>query len=434
MSVKTYISLTENYMKDYHNLAYNIYPSFQNIMYVDFYSLSIEQSHYDKNMMTFYKDVNDEKYGGRFTKILNFPILTSTNTPYDNDAAERGIITQPSSELNFIIEPSLSFSVKPDDVIRFKLLDDQFGFYKVANVDDSATLGKPYGKVTAKLISGITEEKLTKLVTKIKVFIQEYHKIYDRELAILILTFENYLERCIEKINDRYKTNLDFHVFDDNETIVTSYERAMLELCDRYKNHIIIPKIKLSYSFSSKFYNTEPITAYDLLINPRAISYLKRLKELKNFNDLREVLQMSKHKYYSADGSFMGFRYHDYITPDDYTCSASLIAPDMTTSDFWVMFDAWLSAIENNDITLFPNDPAKYNQTLYSLMLGWLKILVTGEMFKNQFDRTTKYFDKWVNSDLNLLEVTILLSQIFYMDHNFRTEADKIPQPEGQIK
>lgn len=426
---RTYISLTDEYIKDYHQLAYKKYPSFQNMIYVDYYSMDLSYSHYDKNMNTFYNDIGNESFGGRFNRIHNFPIISSTNTVYDNEAGEKGITTQSSSELNFVVEPTLDFMVKPNDIIRFHIVDDYYGFYMVTNVDDSATVDKAYRKITAKLIANMSQDKLNNLVVNELVFVQEYHKIFDREVAILVLTIESRLQSYIDKLNSMYRPNLDFHVFEDDETVVTSYERAIMNMYKNYTSHILMEGMKLSYSYKAGFYIDEPLSAWDLMINPSTDAYYKRVKQMYDFNSVREIGSMKDHKYYAIDRSFEDVTYHNYKVPDDYTCSATLIAPGMTTTDFWAMIEAWRSALTNSDVTLFVNDTTNYNQRFYNLLYGWLEILVTKNYLKNKFNCTITYFDTY-STDATLLETSILMSQLLYIN-NYLTKntSYKIPVP-----
>ena len=422
-NVKTYISLVENYIKDYHNLVYKEYPSFHNVMYVEYYSLDINNSNYDENLVNFHKDINDENYGGKFEMILNFPILTSTNTSLSNTSSERGIEIKSSSELVFIVDPNINLYVKPEDVIKFNINSEYYGFYKVTNVEDSATFGKTYKKLNAKLIPGLNQDKMMKFVCHESVFVQEYHRIFSRELAVLVLTTLHKSDEYIKNINSRYKSNLDFHVFEDDTTIITSFERALNDLYMARKN-IHMEKLDLSYSYHNKFYSDEPNTIYDILINPdkNKLSFYKRLVECYDFNPLRERPMMLKHRYLIADASADEVSYHNYDYNHDYVCSATLVS-DMDIHDFWRMFEAFTNALRTKDTMDFYSNEISNDSEIYKVMDGWIKILVTREFLINKKDCTIKYFNSFENPSLFIS--AILLSQLLYINEYLIKFVDK---------
>jgi len=420
---KTYISLVEDYIKDFHNLVYKEYPSFSNMIYVDYFSLNLEHSNYDENLINFDKDTNDENYGGRFDLIMNFPILTSTSNSLSNNASERGIEIKSSSELNFVVDPTIDLYVKPEDIIKFNITPDYYGFYKVTNIEDSATLGRSYKRLTTRLIPGVTKEKMMKFTCSESVFIQEYHRIFDRELAILVLNTLHKSDEYIKYINSRYKSNLDFHVFEDDETIITSYERALRDLYSSRKN-IHMEKLHLSFSFNNKFYSDEPNTIYDILINPdkNKLDFYKRLVECYEFNSLREKPMLKKHKYLIADSSADELSYHNYTYNSDYICSATLVS-DMEIPDFWRMFEAFINALKYKDTSTFYSDEISNDSEIYKVMDGWIKILVTREFLINKKDCTIKYFNSFEKPSLFIS--TILLSQMLYINEYLIKFSDK---------
>lgn len=423
METKTYISLMENYIKDYHNLVYKEYPSFHNVMYVEYYSLDISNSNYDENLVNFHKDTNDENYGGRFQLILNFPILTSTNAPLSNNSSEKGIEIKSSSELVFVIDPKVDLYVKPEDIIKFHITPDYYGFYKVTNVEDSATFGKSYKKLNARLIPGLNQDKMMKFVCHESVFVQEYHRIFDREMAMLILNTLHKSDEYIKYINSRYKSNLDFHVFENDITIITSYERALKDLYMLRKN-IHMEKLNLSYSFNNKFYSDEPNTIFDILINPymNKLDFYKRLVECYEFNSLREKPMLKKHKYLVADSSADELSYHNYTYNSDYICSANLVS-DMEIHDFWRMFEAFINTLKYKDTSTFYSDEIFNDSEIYKIMDGWIKILVTREFLINKKDCTIKYFNSFEKPSLFIS--TILLSQMLYINEYIIRFVDK---------
>lgn len=424
---QTHISIADQYIKDYKNLIYKIYPSFQNTIYITYYSLSIEESNFDKNMISFYDSVNNKDYGGRFHKIYNFPVMSSTNTTYQMDSNEKGITTTNNSEITCKIDPTINIQPKIGDILQFQIDDEYFGLYKITNIDQSATFKETYKSLTCSLIAGLTESKLGKFIVSEKFFLQETHTIYDKEVAIIVADIQNRFESLINKLNSSYKKDIDFHILKDGISCITSFERSLNKLYKKYSSHILFSTFCNSCSFKINFHEEEPISIFDILLDPlmEFDKYYKRLKPMKYYNEFREICQFKEHKYYSIDRSFEDYKYHDYIVPSEYTCSATFLSDTMETKDFWSMFDLWLDIIKNGkDPETFINKKI-YDQRVYKLLRGWIRILVTKEYFINQRNCTFKYFDEMCEN-CNIIEAAILLSQLMYMNSYFITDASYV--------
>ena len=73
------------------NLTHTIYPSFITRMNTTYFSLDIQNTNMNDDLLSIYNDVSNPNHGGKYKIIYNVPIHTSTNNPLTQEAKEIGI-------------------------------------------------------------------------------------------------------------------------------------------------------------------------------------------------------------------------------------------------------------------------------------------------------------------------------------------------------
>lgn len=239
-------SITEDYLKDYIRLTHEVYPPFFNRLNVMYYKLNEHVSNFSEDFNAFYKDVDNADHGGRYTLIYNMPIYMSTNNVIDDDASEKGITVADSTEIKVNIDPLINVGVEEGDLLLFRNGIRQYGVYRVIDMEMSSVMFRPHYRLTAKMVPGLTMEKMNRFVVEEKYFLTNYHYIFEKGVTLLIIELQKVLEQYIEYFNGVYSHSLDAHVGND-KCVYLEFDKAFNEMMDLYKGHVFTAAIHKSY-------------------------------------------------------------------------------------------------------------------------------------------------------------------------------------------
>ena len=238
-NVHSHKSLTNEYIKDYVNLVYSKYIPFQNRLRANLYQLDIENSNYDEDLLSFYKDINNRRHGGKYVLILDFPIYLSTTTNITSQSGEKGVTTSDSTNITAIADPRLNMTVKKGDLISFQLdgVDGYYGVYRILENDASATIMDSYNRLNLALVPGVLVKNLDQFVIDVKAFLPEYHKVFKKEDASMIIKLRKLVDEFESYFNGIYNDKLDAHIEPNANRAYIDWEYTFNNLLDQYRQH-----------------------------------------------------------------------------------------------------------------------------------------------------------------------------------------------------
>lgn len=236
-------SLTNNYIADYINLTHNMYPSFITRMSTTYYSLDVPNSNMNEDLLSIYNDVSSPNHGGRYNVIYNLPVHTSTNSSIAQNANEKGISVEESSNIQVNIDPLVNILPKVGDLVSFNTqLANYYGVYRVVNIEVAATLYAPYTKLSLEIVPNISTESLRSFVIQELAFVTNYHHIFKKGETLLIISLQKKIDELINYFNSIYNHQLDAHV-DYDHHVFLDFEKALNTLFTRYNGHTNMLKI-----------------------------------------------------------------------------------------------------------------------------------------------------------------------------------------------
>lgn len=259
--IHSHQSLTTSYIADYINLTHQVYPSFITRMSTTYYSLDVPNSNMNEDLLSIYNDVSNPNHGGRYNVIYNLPVHSSTNSSIADNANEKGINVNESSNIQVNIDPLVNIVPKIGDLISFNTqLSNYFGVYRVTNIEVSATLFAPYTKVSLELVPNITTESLRSFVIEELAFVTNYHHIFKKGDTLLIISLQKKIDELINYFNSIYNHQLDAHV-DYDHHVFLDFEKALNSLFIKYTNHTNMLKIDKCFLCDNllSYYNDDNI-------------------------------------------------------------------------------------------------------------------------------------------------------------------------------
>lgn len=259
--IHSHQSLTTSYIADYINLTHQVYPSFITRMSTTYYSLDVPNSNMNEDLLSIYNDVSNPNHGGRYNVIYNLPVHSSTNSSITDNANEKGINVNESSNIQVNIDPLVNIVPKIGDLISFNTqLSNYFGVYRVTNIEVSATLFAPYTKVSLELVPNITIESLRSFVIEELAFVTNYHHIFKKGDTLLIISLQKKIDELINYFNSIYNHQLDAHV-DYDHHVFLDFEKALNFLFTKYTSHTNMLKIDKCFLCDNllSYYNDDNI-------------------------------------------------------------------------------------------------------------------------------------------------------------------------------
>lgn len=238
-NVHSHKSLTNEYIKDYINLVYSKYIPFQNRLRANLYQLDVENSNYDEDLLSFYKDINNRRHGGKYVLILDFPVYLSTTTNITSQSGEKGVTTSDSTNITAIADPRLNMTVKKGDLLSFQLdgVDGYYGVYRILENDASATIIDSFNRLNLSLLPGVLVKNLDQFVIDVKAFLPEYHKVFKKEDASMIIKLRKLVDEFESYFNGIYNDKLDAHVEPNANRAYIDWEYTFNNLLDQYQQH-----------------------------------------------------------------------------------------------------------------------------------------------------------------------------------------------------
>jgi len=230
-------------------------------MSTTYYSLDVPNSNMNEDLLSIYNDVSNPNHGGRYNVIYNLPVHSSTNSSIADNANEKGINVNESSNIQVNIDPLVNIVPKIGDLISFNTqLSNYFGVYRVTNIEVSATLFAPYTKVSLELVPNITTESLRSFVIEELAFVTNYHHIFKKGDTLLIISLQKKIDELINYFNSIYNHQLDAHV-DYDHHVFLDFEKALNSLFIKYTNHTNMLKIDKCFLCDNllSYYNDDNI-------------------------------------------------------------------------------------------------------------------------------------------------------------------------------
>jgi hypothetical protein len=297
--VRSHESISEQYVDDYLSLIYNKYAPFQNMLFVDYYQLDVQNSNINDDMSTFYKNVSDVNFGGRFKLIIDVPVMFSTNNVYTDEATEKGMAGTSSTKITAIMDPVINIVPKIGDMLAFQFKNGYYGVYKIENIDDSATLEKRYSRINISMEPQVDINHMKKFVIDTSIFIQEYHKVVNKERGIMIIKIRDMIPKLINELNSYYHKSLDFHNV-QYDAISLDYDKCLNFLNYAFEGLILTGKLKTSGTTRSckKVNDLSPMIS--LCMPYKDYTTETEIFEVTKFNELRDKVFLGKRTYYST--------------------------------------------------------------------------------------------------------------------------------------
>lgn len=196
-----------NYIQDWYSTQNEMYAKEAPAYPVDYYSLDLEKSVYDKELM----GGSYEKYGvGQLSgmvwkKIQLLPVYYVEQIQPMYNADEKGL-TLKDSELSGLVIPSI-YGIKPTewDFIHFsqKFMFDASDFtpiFVMKNLELSTYGSVNYYKVTLKVTDSQTLPLLNQQLSGIYMFLEFTKRIHEIQTASLLLKLQNKHENLSKKL------------------------------------------------------------------------------------------------------------------------------------------------------------------------------------------------------------------------------------------
>ena len=288
MYVVAHKSLAEQYLQDYIRLTHEIYPSFITKLSTIYYSLNFKASNISDDFQTFYKNISNEEHGGKYDVIYNLPVHMTTNTAISRNASEKGITTIDSANINCNIDAFINLTPKEGDIITFSNTMNNQSMYQVTNIETSSMLRKPYSKLQLQVVPNLTRDKMQNFIIAEKAFITNYHYIFEKGDALLIIELQKRVDKFIEYFNEIYDHKVDAHV-DNDHRVFLEFERAFNEMLETYKQHTQFLKISRSHLHENLLQYYSDNNPFRRMLDP-----LANKDNLNNFNYTASIKRLDK--------------------------------------------------------------------------------------------------------------------------------------------
>ena len=227
-------------------MTHELYPSFLTRLDTTYFSLNLNASNWDTTFKDFYKTITNSEHGGRYDVIYNLPVMLPTNSTIAENASEKGITVSESTSISCLIDPYIDIIPKDGDVLMFRMGLNNDVLYRVLTLEMSSTLVKPFYKLTLQAVPNLSKERMFNFVVNYSGFVPEYHMIFEKESALVIIKLQNLIKSYIDYFNEIYNSRIDAHV-DNDSNVFLEFERAFNELISNYQTHIGTMRVNKSY-------------------------------------------------------------------------------------------------------------------------------------------------------------------------------------------
>lgn len=259
-------TIAEEYIKDYIHLTHEFYPPFLSYLSTIYYKINIAASNFSDDMQSFYKDVENDDHGGRYTAIYNVPIYMSNASTINHEAGEKGFTSKEGTEVDINLDSLVNISPEEGDLVAFNTGLHYYGVYRIQDIELSSAIYRPYYKLNCQLVTNQSIEKMKKFVVDEKLFLTNYHYIFAKGDAQMIIKIQLALDQYIDYFNNIYDKAVDCHV-DNNHCAYLEFDHAFNLLMRKYQGHTFTANIYKGFLCDNLKNYYSDVNPYKVMMN-----------------------------------------------------------------------------------------------------------------------------------------------------------------------
>lgn len=318
----------------------------------------------------------------------------ATSNTISDEATEKGITTIESTDIECIMDPLLNIKPDEQDLIAFNTGLHQYGIYRIIDIDTGSTLFRPYYKIKLRMIPNISIDKMKNFVIGEKAFLTNYHYVFEKGDAQLIIKLQMIIEKYIDYFNNIYNHQIDAHVDNDNRVFL-DFDKAFNQLIEKYNGHTFTATIHKSYlcdNLLSKYSDINPFRIMMNMIPNGNDSIDLKSYDFTNFNYTSKISRLDKSRRRSLNNRIKVYR----LATDKTTGTLHPLELPIKEIKFWQVIlkdEDFINNVKDSLIRFIDEDCTlnPTNMFLNSVRLAQL-FYILDDFIKNKMVNLTNYF------------------------------------------